>query len=65
MAEPSQSTLSSVPTRQRDIELCQAVIADIDSLIRAGHTDIQGLLLALADWSAELQCLINQRVDAL
>lgn len=63
MAEPSQSTLSSDPTLQHELLRCHYEIASIQSLIRDGHADIQGLLLALADWSAELQCLINLKPD--
>ena len=33
----------------------------MESQIRAGHLDIQGLCLALADWSAELSILIAEQ----
>ena len=36
---------------------CRAEIAAIEGQIRAGHPDLQGLCLALADWSAELRLL--------
>jgi len=29
----------------------------VESQIRAGHPDLQGLCLALADWSAELRLI--------
>jgi hypothetical protein len=32
-------------------------IAAIEAQIRAGHPDLQGLCLALSDWSAELRLL--------
>jgi hypothetical protein len=45
--------------RSREIEInrCRREIADIERLIWAGHPDLEGLLLALADWSAELKLL--------
>jgi len=36
-------------------------VAAIEALIRAGHPDLQGLCLALADWSAELRLLQNEK----
>jgi hypothetical protein len=36
---------------------CRAEIAAIEAQIRAGHPDLQGLCLALADWHAELRLL--------
>src|ERR1017187_8929907 len=36
---------------------CRAEIAAIEGQIRAAHPDLQGLCLALADWSAELRLL--------
>jgi hypothetical protein len=32
-------------------------MAEIESAIRAGHPDIEGLCLALADWSGELRLI--------
>jgi hypothetical protein len=32
-------------------------MADVESQLRGGHPDIQGLCLALADWAAELRLL--------
>ena len=32
----------------------------MERLIRSGHPDLQGLCLALADWSAELRLLVAQ-----
>ena len=40
---------------------CRAEIAAIEAQIRAGHPDLQGLCLALADWSAELRLLQASR----
>lgn len=43
------------------IERCRREIADIAAQILAGHTDVQGLCLALSDWSAELRILQNEK----
>jgi hypothetical protein len=34
---------------------------EIEAQIRAGHPDLQGLCLALSDWSAELRILQNEK----
>jgi hypothetical protein len=36
-----------------DLARCDAEIAAIEDMLRAGHPDLQGLLLALSDWSHE------------
>ena len=36
-----------------DLARCDTEIAAIEALLRAGHPDIEGLLLALTDWSCE------------
>ena len=36
-----------------DLARCDAEIAAIEDLLRAGHSDLEGLLLALSDWSSE------------
>jgi hypothetical protein len=41
---------------------CDAEIADIEALLRVGHLDIQGLVLALSDWSQERR-LIQDETD--
>jgi len=41
---------------------CDAEIADIEALLRVGHLDIQGLVLALSDWSQERR-LIQDEID--
>jgi hypothetical protein len=38
-----------------------AWIASIEALLRAGHTDLEGLLRALADWSGELRLLQSEQ----
>jgi hypothetical protein len=34
---------------------------EVEAEIRAGHPDIEGLCLALLDWSAELWLLENEK----
>jgi hypothetical protein len=46
----------------RNIQRCQKEIADIERSLRAGHRDLQGLSLALADWSQELR-LIQREIS--
>jgi hypothetical protein len=40
------------------------VVAVIEAQIRAGHPDLQGLCLALVDWSAELPLLLAQTKES-
>ena len=42
------------------MERCRREIAAIETQLRAGHPDIQGLCLALSDWSAELRILQDE-----
>ena len=39
------------------MDRCRREMAAIEDQLRAGHPDLQGLCLALADWSAELRIL--------
>ena len=39
------------------MERCRREIAAIEGEIRSGNPDLQGLFLALSDWSAELRIL--------
>ena len=43
------------------IERCQREIAAIEDQLRAGHPEVEGLCLALTDWSAELRILVEER----
>jgi len=43
------------------MDRCRAEIAAIEALLLAGHPDIEGLCLALSDWSAELRILEDQK----
>lgn len=40
---------------------CRREIADLEKLILSGHSDLQGLCLALSDWWAELRILENEK----
>lgn len=42
---------------RREVERCHREIAETERLLRAGHPDVQGLCLALSDWSTELRIL--------
>jgi hypothetical protein len=43
------------------MERCLREIAAIEDQLRAGHPDVQGLCLALADWSAELRMVLAEQ----
>jgi len=43
------------------MERCCREIADIETLILSGHPDLEGLCLALSDWSAELRILEGEQ----
>jgi hypothetical protein len=43
-----------------DIEQCRREIAALEAELLAGNPDLQGLLLALADWHAELRILQDE-----
>jgi hypothetical protein len=42
------------------MERCRREIAAIEAELRSGNPDVMGLLLALADWHAELQILRDE-----
>jgi hypothetical protein len=46
---------------QREVDRCRAEIAATEALLLAGHPDVEGLCMALADWSAELRILERDR----
>jgi hypothetical protein len=39
------------------MDRCRTEIAEAKRLLRAGHPDVEGLCMALADWSGELKLL--------
>ena len=46
------------------IERCRVEIAAIEALLLAGHPDVEGLCLALSDWSGEMKLLEVERRQA-
>jgi hypothetical protein len=46
---------------QREIERCRRELAGIRAELLAGNPDVQGLCLGLADWSAELRLLEDEK----
>jgi hypothetical protein len=40
-----------------EIERCRREVAAIEAELRAGNLDVEGLCLALTDWSEELRIL--------
>ncbi len=49
---------------QREVDRCRVEIASIEALLRAGHPDVEGLVLALADWSEELRMIAREKKKA-
>jgi hypothetical protein len=49
---------------RHEIERCWREITLAEEALRSGHPDVQGLCLALADWSAELRLLEEERRQA-
>jgi hypothetical protein len=49
---------------QPEIQRCQSEIAGIEAQLRSGHRDLQGLLLALTDWHAELRLLQREALKS-
>jgi hypothetical protein len=49
---------------QHEIDRCRREIAGIEAQLRSGHSDLQGLLLALNDWHAELRLLKRDRLKS-
>jgi hypothetical protein len=43
------------------MERCRREIAATEAEFLAGHPDIEGLCMALSDWSAELRILQNEQ----
>ena len=61
--EATATSRASETQWQREVNRCRAEIAAIEALLLAGHTDIEGLCLALSDWSAELR-IIESNVNS-
>jgi hypothetical protein len=43
------------------MERCHREIAEIEGQLLGGHPDVEGLCLALSDWSSELRILRNEQ----
>ena len=54
----SGSTLPGY-SAQEQLERCHRESTAIEQLIRAGHPDLQGLCLALADWGREMRLILR------
>ncbi len=50
-----------VLSREAEQARCRAEIATLEALLRSGHEDVGGIMLALADWRAE-RLLIEQEL---
>ena len=48
-----------------ELERCDLEIRNIEMLLRNGHTDLPGLLLALVDWRTERNLLMADRENKL
>jgi hypothetical protein len=48
---------------QLEIDRCRSEIAGIEAQLRSGHRDLQGLLLGLSDWRAELRLLKREALE--
>ena len=57
MEEASATSALSDSQLQRDIDRCRREIAEARRELQSGNPDVQGLCLALADWSMELRIL--------
>jgi len=45
----------------REIDHCRREVAAVEAELLAGNPDVEGLCLALRDWSAELRILHNEQ----
>ena len=46
---------------RHEVERCRSEVANVEAQLRAGHPDVEGLVLALADWSQELRILMREK----
>ena len=53
-----------MPSDQAALQRCEEEIAEAERLLRAGHPDVEGLALALSDWSLAKR-IIEARIEAL
>jgi hypothetical protein len=57
--------MSECDQQRADIDRCRREIAALEAEIRAGHPDLDGLCLALADWRGELRLLEGDKATRL
>ena len=60
---PESALTNTNPSRNGagPIDRCHAEIAAIEALLLAGHPDVEGLCMALSDWSAELRLVESEQ----
>ena len=46
---------------QREVQRCRREVSEAEEQLRAGNPDVASLCLALADWSAELRIIEEER----
>ena len=46
---------------EAEAERCRREIAAIEALLLAGHADVEGLCMALSDWSVELRLIESEQ----
>jgi len=49
--------------RDGGVERCDHEMAEAERLLRAGHPDIEGLVMALHDWATEKRLLLEMERD--
>jgi hypothetical protein len=62
--EPTAASTTSLPSdcpSSPEILRCEREIAGVEEALYAGHADVAGLCLALADWSAERRILEDEK----
>ena len=58
---PESARDSKVAELERQIQRCNAEIATVEKMLYAEHPDVEGLCMALSDWSAELRILQEEQ----
>ena len=61
--EPTTRSPKRERQRRGEVERCRTEIAAVEALLRAGYPAVEGLCLALADWSAELRILEGAKAE--
>ena len=61
MDAASKRSATSESRSRCEIGRCEQEIVAIEALLIDGHGDVEGLCLALSDWSAELRLLQDEK----